>query len=471
MLPMPKLSRCVISVIIAVLICAADDGIKATHPNSLAPGSEYYASPDGHGVFCTKPEPCSLTFAISNDRTPLRPGDTLWLRGGTYHGTFTSNLHGTAASPITVRQVPGERAVIDGGNSNGRAIFTIKGAYTRFWGFEVMSSDPIRISSQRSPWPTDIPRGEGVLIDQSSPHPGLKLINMSIHDTRQGISFWKEAQDGELYGNMIYNNGWDGPDRGHGHGIYVQNQSGVKRIVDNIIFHQFSHGIQAYGSRAAQIDNLYFEGNTLFDSGAPSIFGMERNVLIGGGSIAHNITFIKNCTYGAKAKFGYSAPVEGLKLLGNYLPTAVEMNATKVIMKGNTYLDSTSQMITGFSPDSYPANTYLPPQPVGVDVIIRPNAYEPGRATIVIYNWDKKRSVAVDLSSVLKSGDSFEIRDVQNYLAAPIARGTHTGRPITLRMESLHTAVQPIGVSNRITHTGIDFGVFIVTRRTKDGIT
>jgi hypothetical protein len=31
-------------------------------------------------------------------RTPARPGDTIWMRGGVYRGTFTSNLTGTAAT-------------------------------------------------------------------------------------------------------------------------------------------------------------------------------------------------------------------------------------------------------------------------------------------------------------------------------------------------------------------------------------
>ena len=58
--------------------------------------------------------------------------------------------------------------------------------------------------------------------------PGTKLINLVIHDTRQGIGIWQEALDSEAYGNLIYYNGFQASDRGHGHGIYVQNDEGNK---------------------------------------------------------------------------------------------------------------------------------------------------------------------------------------------------------------------------------------------------
>ena len=52
----------------------------------------------------------------------------------------------------------------------------------------------------------------------------------------------------------------------------------------------------------------------------------------------------------------------------------------------------------------------------------------PGRANIAIYNWDRLPSVNVDLSTAgLGIGQSFEIRDVQNYFGAPVVRTTYTG--------------------------------------------
>ena len=216
----------------------------------------------------------------------MHPGDTIWLRGGTYKGTFTSVLTGTPDEPIIVRQYPGERAILDGGDSDGRAILTIDGSYTWFWGFEVTSSDPVRRSSQTGSFPTDIGRGDGISTG-SSDSLGIKLINLTIHDARQGISAFSKWSDTEIYGCLIYYDGWVAPDRGHGHGIYTQNETGTKTVRDNIIFSGFGHGIHAYGTSAAHLDNFRIEGNTIFVSGT-LLDDNARNLLLGGDSVAQN---------------------------------------------------------------------------------------------------------------------------------------------------------------------------------------
>lgn len=43
----------------------------------------------------------------------LKPGDTLYLRGGTYFEAVSVALEGTAQAPITIRAMPGELAIID----------------------------------------------------------------------------------------------------------------------------------------------------------------------------------------------------------------------------------------------------------------------------------------------------------------------------------------------------------------------
>lgn len=46
---------------------------------------------------------------------PMKPGDTLVLRGGVYHEHVRMSTTGTAEQPITIRAFPGELAVLDGG--------------------------------------------------------------------------------------------------------------------------------------------------------------------------------------------------------------------------------------------------------------------------------------------------------------------------------------------------------------------
>ena len=58
----------------------------------------------------------------------VRPGDTVWVHGGTYRGQFVSRLTGTASKPVILRSYPGERAILDGGNLFG-AILTVQGSF------------------------------------------------------------------------------------------------------------------------------------------------------------------------------------------------------------------------------------------------------------------------------------------------------------------------------------------------------
>ena len=99
--------------------------------------------------------------------------------------------------------------------------------------------------------PTDIYRPDGIqVVQSSSTGSGLKFINLVIHDARQGISYWKEAVDSEINGCLIYYNGWQGTDRGHGHGIYTQNHTGTKKMIDNIIFSSSAEASRPTAPRA-----------------------------------------------------------------------------------------------------------------------------------------------------------------------------------------------------------------------------
>jgi hypothetical protein len=414
-----------------------------------ARGSEFFVSPsgsaDGDG---NVGNPWSLAFALSHPAA-VKPGDTIWLRGGIYEGSFVSVLNGSPDAPIIVRQYPGERAVLDGGNSNRVSILEVSGSYTWYWGFEITSSDPNRVSTQSGSNPTDIGRGEGVSISQTpTTGAGLKFINLIVHDTATSFGFWKEAIDAEVYGCLIYYNGWTAPDRGHGHGVYVQNLTGTKRIADNIIFSNFSHGIHAFGSEVASLDNLNIEGNTIFNNGMPEY---ARNILVGGGTVAQNPRIVNNVTYfsgtpGNNLDIGYEygAGVANAVIAGNYVVGGdnffSQLN-TNVTMTGNffyTPVDSSIQSL-------FPSNIYSSDsRPTTSEVFVRLNQYEPGRAHVTVVNWANAATVSVDLSNVLLRGAPYEVRNAQDYFRGPILTGTFSGSRIELPMTSLSVA-SPVG--------------------------
>ncbi len=89
--------------------------------------------------------PWDLRTAL-NQPASVQPGDTIWVRGGTYPSIF-SHLNGTPQSPIIVRNYKDERVTIDGrGDQNA---FAVDGSYTWYWGLEVMDSNPTRVSPDR----------------------------------------------------------------------------------------------------------------------------------------------------------------------------------------------------------------------------------------------------------------------------------------------------------------------------------
>jgi len=53
--------------------------------------------------------------SLAHATRQLRPGDTLYLRGGTYYEKVALTRSGTTNAPITIASFPGELAVIDGG--------------------------------------------------------------------------------------------------------------------------------------------------------------------------------------------------------------------------------------------------------------------------------------------------------------------------------------------------------------------
>ena len=89
---------------------------------------------------------------------------------------------------------------------------------------------------------------------------GCKFINLVIHDNSQGVSWWSASRDSELYGCLIYDNGWAGTDRGHGHAVYTQNADGTKTIADCIMTGGHGYTLHAYGSSRADVDNYLVAG-------------------------------------------------------------------------------------------------------------------------------------------------------------------------------------------------------------------
>jgi hypothetical protein len=420
-----------------------------------AAGNNYYVAPNGSaGNDGSQARPLDLATALSAS-SPARPGDTIWLRGGLYSGNFVSVLNGAAGQPITVRQYPGERATLDGAPAPNSAVLTVKGSYAWYWGFEVMNSHPNRASGTSS-------RYTGV--NHFGPY--TKLINLVVHDALDGIGSWAGATDAEIYGNVIYNNGAESGGVGAGHSIYVQNSTGTKRLVDNMMSNSYNFGIHIY-TEGGTIDNVSMEGNIALNHGvlAPSS-SYKANYFVGGSKVAQDPQMLGNYGYypwgsqGRNGDLGWGTACNSLDMQNNYLAggTSLKVNCTNSTVNGNFLYGSISSGVAS----SYPSNVISQTRPGGLQTFIRPNKYEPGRANIAVYNWDKLPTVSVDLSTTgLKSGEGFEIRDAQNFYGPAVAKGTYNGSSVSLPMTGL-TPARPIGGSTTAPATGPEFNAFVV---------
>jgi hypothetical protein len=380
-----------------------------------------------------------------------------------------SRLNGSEDSPIIVRQYPGERATLDGGSLTRQgSVLDVNGSYTWFWGFEITCSGGDRYADERGsdPEKSDLQRSEGVDVGNNGENPGIKFINLVVHDTRQGFSIWDGSINAEVYGCLVYYNGWVSSDRGHGHGIYTQNTDGSRLIADNISFSNLSHGIHAYGSDSARIDDITLEGNVLFNN-------PERNFLLGGSSVAHNPILTGNFSYngGGAGQLGHAAGFADGILTGNYFLKSDgtialrfrSVDASEIETFANNFVWGDTD---GFSTRSFSDNTSLSDRPEGVRIFVRPNAYEEGRANIVVLNFEGRESVSVDVGDVLNVGDAFELRDAQNFFGSPALSGTYHGGALEVPMDASEV-VEPVGdldgeyVNG---HTSSEFGVFILVR-------
>lgn len=358
----------------------------------------------------TKESPWDIASALEG-KHKVQPGDTVWLAPGIYKFPpknggqgFIVRLAGTEQAPVHVRAAKGQRVTIDGG-------LTLQEPSTCLWlwDLEIMVSEP-RPDKALPPDPTyaNVNRPWGGLNVNAGT--GCKFINLVIHDNSQGASWWAGSKDSEMYGCIIYGNGWKGTDRGHGHAIYTQNQDGVKRVTDCIMTSGFGYTLHAYGSARAYVDNYLVERNIAYNAGP---------FLIGGGRPSHNIQVFSNVLYNVSMQVGYSAKTnEDCLVRGNVILNG-DLNVIRFghpVMENNLVSKTSAQAVT---------RPYF-----------HPNKYEPSRANLAVYNGEKKEAVEVDLGPWLKPGEKFRLMEPTNFFGAPFLAGVCGTKGIKIPMSS-----------------------------------
>lgn len=406
----------------------------------------------------------------------ISPGDTVYLRGGTYSGDFTCTLEGTAESPIKIMAYPGERPVISGD-------MTINGQYTQWYDIEFVKLD----------WANRVDYPEDDLMVSGA---GCKIINCDIHDLYL-FGAWDTVA--EVYGSIIWNNGVTTP---HGHSLYTQNFSSINRklIKHNVIGKSFNFNLHAFSTTISNrgfdfIQNVLMPGLNLY----------------GGDHKDYDVIVSGTCSYGTSLAVGYDTPNSGSSVMNNYFmnPSGSVfqfLGWTDFSVLDNTLISGQSGVardlfvyqqssVTGtqtwdynnyynlgneFNPFAGSYNfsgwktfsgfdehgVYSTSNPSDV-VFVWPNDYaaeSKRKGMIVVYNHSKANTVDVNLSGLsLLSGTAYNLIQSVDPLV-DIVEFTYTGENLTIDMRSSeHSTAIPIMYDHAIAwQTFPIFGCFII---------
>ena len=485
----------------------------------------FYASPTGSaGNNGTIGSPWSLAHVAGGAGGALAGGGHVVLfLNGTYNIAPPAQLNftvsGTASAPIMLCPAPGASAALNGG-------LLISGSHLLFVGMRITwLHDTIRTTTTPGSTPADVPRAvTGVTLVTGV---NVRFIECMVYDHAGGLFSASSAENFQALDNICYNNGWTGPDRGHGHGFYCQNNGVTRqRLRGNMLFCNGSTGIKIGGTsgslllRFDVLDNAAFNnqlpgyslhgldscfqhdggsnnkgdtvvrGNFFAQQHDPSAFAFEigdnnpgdfpvtvtDNVMLGRTLLNEwpSLTFRRNVLTDFPVFADANIPI-GLLRTPNNASYDIDQNTYATRATGSPFNSALILAATGRtfaawqSLSPYDDNTTFIDGPL-TNAIVRvvPTQYRATRdGSIYVLNPTGAANVTVDLGPLYAEffGYPFAIYHVYDYVTggAPTVEGTYTGQRITLPMTS-KTPPQPFGGAPLPTQDNT-FGAFVVTTR------
>jgi hypothetical protein len=250
---------------------SAAEAAKLPRPLPLSRGKTFYVATNGRDSNRgTRAQPWRT---ITKAARTLGPGQRVLVRRGTYRENVQLERSGTAAQPITIEALPGERPVI----THSSYPLEIDAAYYRIRGFLL---ERARGTSSTN-----------VYFESGAHH--VELARNEIRYSQdQGVYAEEETHHLHILGNRIHDNGLGHVSGQHqSHGIYLQGKDHV--AANNLVFnHPFGFGIQVYDQNSRSI----IVHNTVVGSA-------HSGIVVGGSQGVDNIT-IRNNILAFNSKYG-----------------------------------------------------------------------------------------------------------------------------------------------------------------------
>jgi hypothetical protein len=477
-----------------------------------AMGASYYVSPTGSATNSGAiTAPWSWAHAAANAPS----GSVVYLRAGTYSG-----LTITAAN-VTFRSYLYERAKIDG-------TITASGSGLTLQGLEIFNSNAVtRTNAAAILGPGLNLTGVGGkainLIVHDVGAPGIWMPIGATNSEVTGCVMWG-------IGLYQIDDGYSGSARGPIFYGQCNGANGDTRLIrDNIVSKSFTEGIKAYGE-SASAEGFTYQDNIAFWN------AMDGYLLDTTSQAVTNFTMLGNVSYlNAYDRLGEteitrkSALIAGNTFIGDSTPYRKALSVhgwTNVTMTNNIFVDVTTnsagwpnaadtlvfaQLYTTNAVQSYTVNanqfrggtdtyghwytngsvrllwnewktlnnfdssgSWSNTMPTANVVTVKANPYEAGRANIVVINWQGATTASASLANIgLVEGQSYEVRDVQNWFGTPCVRGIYHAATPNVTLPLNLTEVTPIAgivthfVRNVNSHTPTLFNTFVVLPSTE----
>jgi MYXO-CTERM domain-containing protein len=260
-------------VALAAFVCASSAAAPAF-------ATDYYTAPSGDDSSSgTEAQPFKT---IKHGASVLTPGDTLWVRAGTYAEELNNDIPaGTSwASPVTVAAYPGDKPVIQPASGASRVLTfaSQSSSYVIVDGFVLdaknASVDAVKVtlgSSGGASHHVRIVRSEVM----NSPGQGI-LVTGEVG--KNGL----DVTGNEFIDLDVHDNGTTDFD----HGFYI---STAGNLVERCRVHaNAGWGIHVYNGSADDADDNVIRGNRSYDNARVGNRGVGIGIYSGSGTLAYN---------------------------------------------------------------------------------------------------------------------------------------------------------------------------------------